>query len=91
MPPVTAAGAPHERTPTVKEIPIDPTKVNTFLTPAELAERWKVSRGVLANWRAQGKGPGFIRLGPKGGCIVYRLSEVEAYEAERYVAGSQAG
>lgn len=52
---------------------------NQFLTPDQLVDRWgkAVGRGTLANWRAQGKGPVFTKLGSR---VVYRLSDVTAYE-----------
>lgn len=34
-----------------------------FLTPTEVAERWHIKRATLANWRYQGKGPTYIKLG----------------------------
>jgi excisionase family DNA binding protein len=33
------------------------------LTPTEAAERLKVAEKTLANWRAQGVGPAFVRVG----------------------------
>lgn len=47
------------------------------LTDKELTKRWRLARGTLANWRLAGKGPAYIRFGRK---ILYRLSDVEAYE-----------
>ena len=51
-----------------------------FLTPAELAGRWKVSGRTLERWRAQGRGPAWTTL---GGSIRYRLADVLAYEARQ--------
>lgn len=55
------------------------TAAQEFLTPTQLVARWgnAVGIGTLANWRNQGRGPKFVRLGAK---IGYRLSDVEAYE-----------
>lgn len=50
-----------------------------FITPSELAQRWRISAQTLANWRSAGRGPPYIRLG-RG--ILYRLSEIEALEHE---------
>jgi len=47
------------------------------LTEAEVAERLKVSRKTLRNWRSQGKGPAFMRI---EALIRYRLVDVEAFE-----------
>ena len=51
-----------------------------YLTPLEVAARLRTSRGVLANWRSQGRGPAYLKL---EGSILYRLSDLEAWEAER--------
>lgn len=50
------------------------------LTSRELADRWKLHIGTLANWRTLGKGPKYIKMGKK---ILYAQAEVEAFEAER--------
>jgi hypothetical protein len=51
-----------------------------FLTPADLAARWKgkISVGTLRNWRAKGLGPAFTKISSTG--ILYPLQAVEAYE-----------
>lgn len=36
-----------------------------FLTPKELATRWRLSEQTLANWRHGRKGPPFVRIGAK--------------------------
>lgn len=55
-----------------------------FLTPTQLVARWggAIGTGTLANWRAQGKGPKFTRLGVK---IAYRVVDVEDYEKAQAV------
>lgn len=50
----------------------------TFLRTTELAERWAVSTGHLANLRVQGRGPSYVKLG--GGSVRYSLADVEAFE-----------
>lgn len=45
-----------------------------------LAERWLISERTLEQWRWQGKGPRFLKIGAR---VVYRLADVEAYEAAR--------
>jgi sugar lactone lactonase YvrE len=49
------------------------------LTPEQLAARYdgRFAITTLANWRSQGKGPKFRRL---GGRIFYALADVEAWE-----------
>jgi hypothetical protein len=56
-----------------------------FLTPAELSKRWNnaVTVGTLANWRNQGKGPTFQKIGSR---VRYQLEHVVAYEAANVVA-----
>lgn len=53
-----------------------------LLTPEELATRWNVSVRTLANNRSLGRGPGFVRLGRS---VLYRASEIQAYEDKHYV------
>jgi hypothetical protein len=43
-----------------------------------LAGRWLVSPRTLEQWRWQGKGPRYLKI---GGRVVYRLADVEAFEA----------
>lgn len=56
------------------------TRSSDYLTPRELAERWRniVSLSTLDNWRSsQNRGPRFVKI---GGRVLYPLVEVEAYE-----------
>jgi Helix-turn-helix domain len=43
-----------------------------------LADRWKISPRTLEQWRWQGRGPRFLKI---GGRVIYRLADVEAFEA----------
>lgn len=52
----------------------------------ELAARWNISHRTLERWRWTGEGPQFVKL---GGRVVYRLDDVEAYEAEQLRRGTQ--
>ncbi len=54
------------------------------LSQIELAARWNISHRTLERWRTVGEGPRFIRL---IGRVVYRLEDVEAYEAEQLGGG----
>ena len=58
-----------------------------FLTPAQLSDRWggMIGPRTLANWRSQGNGPPFVKI---GGAIAYRLADVEAYEAKQTVSST---
>lgn len=47
------------------------------LTPEDLANRWNVPLATLSQWRWNGLGPPYLRLGKH---IAYRLREIEAFE-----------
>ncbi|MBB78334.1 MAG: hypothetical protein CL844_04970 [Crocinitomicaceae bacterium] len=47
------------------------------LTPKELAEFWCMADHTLANWRHQGIGPKFTKVGAR---ILYKVEDVIAYE-----------
>jgi Helix-turn-helix domain len=59
-----------------------------LLTDAQLAVRWQLSRGTLANQRSQGRGPAYLKL---AGRIRYRRSDIEAYEQAGFVSREPAG
>ncbi len=48
------------------------------LNQINLADRWNISHRTLERWRWTGEGPQFVKL---GGRVVYRLEDVEAFEA----------
>ena len=48
------------------------------LNQDELAQRWNLSARTLERWRWLKKGPPFLKV---GGRVVYRLEDVESYEA----------
>lgn len=48
------------------------------LDQKSLADRWQISPRTLEQWRWQGKGPRYLKI---GGRVVYRLLDVEAFEA----------
>jgi hypothetical protein len=45
-----------------------------------LAKRWLISPRTLEQWRWQGRGPRYLKI---GGRVVYRLSDVETFESAR--------
>lgn len=45
----------------------------------QLADRWLISPRTLEQWRWQGKGPKYLKIGAR---VVYRLEDVEAFESE---------
>lgn len=48
------------------------------LDQKSLAKRWLISPRTLEQWRWQGRGPRYLKI---GGRVIYPLPEVEAYEA----------
>lgn len=54
---------------------------DTLITTQALAERWGLSVGTLENWRAQKKGPPFVKIGGGSrGSVRYKLADIEEYE-----------
>ena len=47
------------------------------LTQSELALRWNKSEATIERYRADGKGPHYLKIGGK--CL-YRLEDIEEYE-----------
>jgi hypothetical protein len=52
--------------------------MSNLLTQHELAQRWRMSPRTLERWRWLKQGPSYLKL---GGHVVYRLEDVQAYEA----------
>ena len=50
------------------------------LTEQQLATRWQMSVRTLQNWRWQGRGPRYLKIGAR---VLYPLEEVEAHETGR--------
>ncbi|OJW47172.1 MAG: hypothetical protein BGO67_03600 [Alphaproteobacteria bacterium 41-28] len=50
-----------------------------LFTPEDLAARWNVTTATLSQWRWNGRGPRFFKMG-KG--IRYRLSDIEHFEEQ---------
>ncbi len=48
------------------------------LNQIELSRRWRISPRTLERWRWLGEGPQYLKI---GGRVVYRLSDIESYEA----------
>ena len=65
-----------------------PDAVHDLLTDAQLAVRWQLSRGTLANQRSPGRGPAYLKL---AGRVRYRRSDIEAYEQAGFVSREPAG
>ena len=58
-------------------------------SPAQLAEQLGVKPCTLAMWRVLGTGPKFLKFGAtKQARVVYPVSEVEAWEADKLIANT---
>ena len=51
------------------------------INQVELGRRWSMSHRTLERWRWEGGGPCYLKV---GGRVLYRLEDVEAFEAERF-------
>jgi len=47
------------------------------ITQRELAIRWNKSEGTIERYRADGKGPQYLKI---GGRTMYRIEDIEAFE-----------
>ncbi|SEP63598.1 hypothetical protein SAMN05428969_0243 [Devosia sp. YR412] len=56
-------------------------KDDLFLDQLQLARRWKLSHRTLERWRWLGEGPNYTKLGKR---VVYRLVDVEQFEADGF-------
>lgn len=45
-----------------------------------LSERWSLPTTTLNQWRWNGRGPRYVKLGRR---VMYRIQDVEAFEAQR--------
>ncbi len=52
-------------------------------TTSLLAKRLHLKEQTLRHWRMIGCGPKYIRIGGRRGRCLYRLEDVEAWEAQR--------
>ncbi len=48
-----------------------------ILTPREVATEYRLAERTLANWRALGTGPRYLKLGKRA--VRYRRADVEAF------------
>ena len=56
------------------------TRQVVHLNQVQLARRWALSPRTLERWRCHGTGPRYLKI---GGRVVYRLEDIEAYEAKK--------
>lgn len=65
-------------------LPAQPAEIAPYpnwLTRDEVAQRLRLTRGPVADWAHEGEGPPFIKVGKH---VRYRLSDLEAFENERF-------
>ena len=60
--------------------PTNPDRSIRHLNQVDLARRWNLSPRTLERWRWLGVGPRYLKI---VGHVVYRLEDIEAFEAER--------
>jgi hypothetical protein len=52
----------------------------SHLNQIDLARRWRISPRTLERWRWLHEGPKYLKI---GGRVVYRIEDVEAFEAKQ--------
>ncbi|MBX9804817.1 MAG: helix-turn-helix domain-containing protein [Alphaproteobacteria bacterium] len=52
----------------------------SFLTSDDLADRWNMPPTTLSQWRWNGRGPEYYKMGKH---IRYKIEHVETFEEER--------
>jgi hypothetical protein len=57
------------------------------LNQIDLSRRWSLSPRTLERWRWLREGPVYLKI---GGRVLYRLEDIEAYEAEQRRASNAA-
>ena len=58
-----------------------------LITPTLLAKRWNMTVTTLSQWRWNGRGPVYLKLGHR---VMYRLQDIEAYEHKQLRAHTAA-
>ena len=60
--------------------------MSDLLHPRQVAERYGITPETLSNWRREGKGPRFIRLGDaKRPRAMYRMDDVIEWESKHII------
>jgi hypothetical protein len=52
----------------------------TFLTSEQLAKRWLIRTETLSQWRWNGRGPQYLKIGRR---VLYRLEDVLCFEKQK--------
>ncbi len=66
---------------------MDRADTRRYLTPGEVADRYRRSTLTLFRWRRMGRGPQFVKI---GGRILYAVTAVEAWERDSATASASA-
>lgn len=83
-----------QRPPAIQSDHMAPTEISAVSVPdtilrhlnqRDLADRWRMSVRTLERWRLFRQGPPFLKL---GGRVVYRIEDIEAFEAAQLGATS---
>lgn len=53
------------------------TNEHIFLTTADVAVRWNISKRTLEGWRLDGTGPNYHKIGNR---VRYHIDDIERYE-----------
>lgn len=59
---------------------MNPIETQEHMTPEQLAVRYSVHTGTLANWRTRGCGPRYIKIGKQ---VLYAREDVLRWEEEQ--------
>jgi hypothetical protein len=51
-----------------------------FLTADQLAKRWLIRTETLSQWRWNGRGPLYLKIGRR---VLYRLEDVVSFEEQK--------
>lgn len=51
-----------------------------LITPEILGNRWGLTPSTLSQWRWNGRGPKFLKIGRR---VLYRLEDIESFENKR--------
>lgn len=60
---------------------------HTVVSSAEAAQMLGISPRTLANWRVQGRGPAYVRIGKNRSPVLYRVGDVESWLESRLIDG----
>lgn len=59
-----------------QEFVMNPNLIN----PDSLAKRWNLTKTTLSQWRWNGRGPKYLKLGRR---VMYRIQDIEEFEGQK--------